>query len=59
MYSTVEKTVYGFTHLVAFEDTKGNETLTGLSNWETVDSSNRRIYFATSRIQAEKLLKSL
>ncbi len=59
MYSTIEKTKYGFTHLVAYPDECGIETLDGLNNWEYLDQGNRTLYFADTEEEAKKVLSSV
>ena len=57
-YSTVEKTKRGFTVIIPYPDEGGIETLDGLYDWESKDSSNRRVLNpAKDKQEAEKLIK--
>ena len=57
-YSTVEKDIRGFTFLVYYPDKYGNETESGLFDWEAKDRGNREIQKAKDRKEADKFLKS-
>ena len=57
-FSSIEKTRYGMTYLVAFPDENGIDTIDGINDWVDADRSNRQRFFTSSKVKAVSLLKS-
>lgn len=57
-YSTHEIDVHGFTHVFAYPDPKGHETMEGLDGWEANDRANREVHFVKNAAEALAMAKS-